>query len=94
MYELQSCRVPIHYKLVPEQARNAPPTAAQNAQRMDQFEEELVSLKKSMAAEIAEAVKKAALEMQVILTTQISASIDQASTRLEGRKDRSLPQKS
>lgn len=61
----------------------APPTV------MNKLEEELTALKASMAKEISLDVKKASMEMETTLTSQIATSMDVVATRLERRIDRS-----
>lgn len=63
------------------------PTTVQNGQRLDKIEQELASLKNSMA-EIGAVVSKSSAEMQQNITNQIAASLEQISQRLEGPKDR------
>ncbi|XP_057252042.1 uncharacterized protein LOC130592021 [Beta vulgaris subsp. vulgaris] len=66
----------------------APPTAVQNAQRMDRIEEEITTLKSTVAEEVATAVAKAAAEMQTSITQQIISSMELSIQRLEGRIER------
>lgn len=65
------------------------PTTVQNGQRLDKIEQELASLKNSMAEEIGAVVSKSSAEMQQNITNQIAASLEQISQRLEGRIQRS-----
>lgn len=64
------------------------PTTVQNGQRLDKIEQELASLKNSMAEEIGAVVSKSSAEMQQNITNQIAASLEQISQRLEGRIQR------
>lgn len=51
------------------------PTTVQNGQRLDMIEQELASLKNSMAEEIGAVVSKSSAEMQQNITNQNSSQL-------------------
>lgn len=58
------------------------------AQRIDQMEEAVADIRKTMSEEVANAVNKAAIELQQTLISQITSSLDQVTQKLQTRIDR------
>lgn len=66
----------------------APQPETRQAQRIDQVEEAVTELRKSMMDEVASAVSRAANEMQQTLVSQITSSLDQVTQKLQIRINR------
>ena len=63
----------------------APPT---QTQRLEQIEESVADLRRSMIDQVAEVVNRAATDMQQTLVSQITSTLDQVTQKLQIRIDR------
>lgn len=66
----------------------APQPENKQNQRIEQLEESVTDLRRTMTAEIAEAVNRAAIDMQQTLIAQITTTLDQVTQKLQIRIER------
>ncbi|KAK1356693.1 hypothetical protein POM88_049949 [Heracleum sosnowskyi] len=78
----------VHIKVVSEHSIMAPPPETRQTSRIEQVEEAVAALQRSMSEEVTAAVNRAAAEMQVALVAQITTSLDQVTQKLQVRIDR------
>lgn len=66
----------------------APQPETRQTQRIEQIEESIAELRRTMIDEVAGAVTRAAGDMQQTLVTQMTASLDQVTQKLQIRIER------